>query len=910
MVVDKSRPRELAHARSQAGRLRRAGFGVVGLSGGLDRGRRDSAGLLHAVGPGGWRSARRLARRSRKPVLYDHPPGMAPPRGLSRVNGVIVSGPTDAGILQGHLKKGMHAVVVPPDRSRWKDGRHQDGIRPRLRQRLGIGERTMALQEVADLSSRQAEALIGAVVALADVDLVFLGGADGGTRTGLLEAAEQMGVADRVHFAGEVPSARRIDYLEQADVGLALADGGFRQGLPPAAEVFDMLGVPFVAAPGQLDPESPNGVASTDDAAALRTAIVEASERGRSPAREDGDRILEALIVELIAPDVWEQGSDIPEAGASSRSNDGSVGFVADEGVADTLLGRAKLLRDRGDREGAVRLYRRVAVESQVPTAAAAAAAGLARLDARAEAWAAIDRVMETGQRPALATARAGEAAAVLGDLVRARAWADEVVTDQGAPATALRNAIRVLEQAGEPRAALRVARRIGDEAGIVRIEGTLESYDPSWLPAGSGAGASLRPRPGRSLALLETSLPHVRSGYTYRAQTLLRAQQQAGVEPLALTRLGFPATRGLSAPLREEVDGVVHHRTGLPGVRQYTSVPITEQLEANVRWAAGLAREFGPEGIIAATPHLNGLVGLALRRELGVPLIYDVRGFPEMTWAVRRGGGDTDAFGLRRVAETRCMREADLVITLSETMRRHIVERGISPEKVFVLPHAVDTEAFAPRERDRELAASLGLDGRLVVGYISSLVPYEGVETLIDAIALARRTNPDVAGLIVGGGELLPSLEAQAERLGLGGHVVFTGRVDAREVMRYYSLTDVFVCPRHDHEVTRYVTPLKPFEAMAAGSCIAVSDLPTLREAVRDGECGALFPAGDAGALASTVLELVDRPERRRALEGAAREHVESNHGFDTLCAQFEAAWAALRLRSTGARSVSGGAW
>jgi glycosyltransferase involved in cell wall biosynthesis len=743
----------------------------------------------------------------------------------------------------------------------------------------------MALLEAAGLSLAQGKVLAGAIAQLPDVDLVILGGDRWNGRQPLLEFAARLRCADRVHFPGGVPSARRIDYLEQADVGLALADDEHQRDGLPASDMFEMLGIPFVTVPRRGDAEP------------LRAAIVEAGEGGLIPTMADGDRLLEALIVDLV--ETVESQQSALGIRMSPRS-DGTVGIASTDGATvDVLVERAKRLRGEGDTAGAVALYRRVAVEFQDSVGIATAAAGLARLDARDEAWEAIERVMAAAQRPPLATVRAGEAAAVLGDLVRARACAEEVVGDSDASNAALRNAIRVLEQAGEPRAALGLARRIGDEPGIARIEGTLGSYDPSWLPRGGDLRPTPSPKPGRSLALLETSLPYVRSGYTYRAQTLLRAQRQAGVEPIVLTRLGFPATRGFSAPPREEVDGLLHHRADLPGVKQYTSVPITEQLAENVRWAVGVAREHRPEGIVAATPHLNGLVGLALRRELGIPLIYDVRGFPEMTWAVRRGGSDTDAFGLRRVAETRCMREADLVITLSETMRRHIVGRGVAAHRVHVLPHAVDTDAFAPRERDRELAVSLGLGARPVVGYISSLVPYEGVETLVEAIALARRSNPEIAGVIVGDGELLPSLEAQATRLGLDGHVVFTGRVEASEVMRYYSLTDVFVCPRQDHEVTRYVTPLKPFEAMAAGSCIAVSDLPTLREAVRDGECGALFAAGDAAALARTIVDLVERPERRRALEGAAREHVLANHGFDTLCSRFAEVWAELRQRS-----------
>jgi glycosyltransferase involved in cell wall biosynthesis len=757
-------------------------------------------------------------------------------------------------------------------------------MRPRLKLRLGVEGKSLALQEASDLPRPRAEALIRAVAPLTEVALVFAGGGGERQRADLLSLARELGMGERVHFIAEIPTARRVEYLGEADVGLgpsAEADG--RPGRLPAADLFDALGIPFVAAGEELDPAPEHRVAAADlDPEALREAIATADERGRAPAR-DGALILSSLLLDL---------------GRRSTAGPGPASVASEDGSA-MLLSRAGALRKQGNEEQATELYLRIAADSPALPVVAAAATELARLDVREQARAALDRVTGASRPPALATARAGEAAALLGDLVRARSCAEGVVQEQSASQAALQVAIRVLERAGELRMALRIAREVGDEASVERIKGTLVSYDPTWLPTSVRRGARLEPKAGRVFTLLETSLPHSRSGYTYRARTLLRAQRSAGLEPTALTRLGFPFTRGLDSPPVEEVDGIAHHRAGLPGVEYYSRVPIPAQLRENVRWAATLAREIRPEGIVATTPHLNALVGLALRREMGVPVVYDVRGFPEMTWAVRKGGDRTDVFALRRIAETRCMREADLVTTLSETMRRQIIGRGVPAENVFVLPHAVDTDAFAPAERNQELAARLGLAGRPVVGYVSSLVAYEGVETLLKAIAVARRSDPDLAGLIVGGGELQSSLEARARRLGLDGHVVFTGRVDASEAVDCYSLMDVFVCPRDDHEVTRYVTPLKPFEAMAAGCCIAVSDLPTLREAVRDGECGALFPAGDSEALAATMLNLIDRPERSQEMRRAARRHAVQDHGLDSLSRRLEGVWEEMRMRA-----------
>jgi glycosyltransferase involved in cell wall biosynthesis len=829
-----------------------------------------------------------LARRLKAPLVYDHPPATEPPRKLDTADVVIAPGAIDAAILTSHLAPHKQPVIVPPARIASR------AIAPGIAKRLGCTGRVLALQDAGELSQRQAEALVVAISPLPDIDLVLLGGSRLPYRDKLTDVATRMHAIDHIHLIDEVPSARRVDYLSEADVGLALSGGGYRAGLLPAADVFSMLGIPFVVEPRTFDQAPTNCVVSSDHPAALRGAITEARKRRREPMRDDGASVLQGVLASLIAsseaPPTAPTAANPPLLRRLARK---AAATAADSG-ATALLAEASKARDT-DQEHARSLYLEVAGGEYQPAATAAAATGLARLGARADALNAISRVLDSRERPPLATARAGEAAAVLGDIRLAGACAEEVVALTDAPDLTLRTALRVLEQIGEPTSALRVARKCGDQLSVARIEGTLQSYDPTWLPTTAGKGPSLATMPRRVFTLLETSLPHMRSGYTYRARTMLRAQREAGLEPIALTRLGFPANRRLTAPPVEDVEGIVHHRATLPGVTRYTSVPMPRQLAANVRWAASLAQELRPEALIATTPHLNGLVGLALRDALRIPMAYDVRGFPEMTWAVREGGADTEVFQLRREAETRCMREADLVTTLSETMRSHIVSRGIPPEKVVVLPHAVDTATFAPGEGDPDLLTRFNLKDRTVIGYISSLVAYEGVETLLDAIALARRANPEIVGLIVGDGDLLASLKARARELEIADHVIFTGRVDASDVARYYSLTDVFVCPRHDHEVTRYVTPLKPFEAMAAGCCVAVSDLPTLREAVKHGACGELFRAGDPEALASTILTLASQPHRRRELSAAARDRAVANHSFDALCGQVRLAWQQL---------------
>ena len=294
-------------------------------------------------------------------------------------------------------------------------------------------------------------------------------------------------------------------------------------------------------------------------------------------------------------------------------------------------------------------------------------------------------------------------------------------------------------------------------------------------------------------------------------------------------------------------------------------------RVQENAERALDLVRRTRPAAIIAGTPDLNGVVALALRAATGVPVVYDVRGFPEMSWAARSGGSDSELYGLRRAAETACASAADAVITLSETMREELAGRGIDRDRIFVVPQIVDADRFAPRPRSEELASSYGLDGKFVVGTVSSLTDYEGIDDLLRAVAMARAERPEIAALIVGDGAYRPSLEELTAELGIGDAVVFTGRVAQERVPEHYALLDLFAIPRRNLEVCRVVTPLKPFEALSMEVPVLANDLPALAEIVSSSGGGRTVSPGSEEALAQAILELARRPRRPARNWGAA---------------------------------------
>ena len=385
-------------------------------------------------------------------------------------------------------------------------------------------------------------------------------------------------------------------------------------------------------------------------------------------------------------------------------------------------------------------------------------------------------------------------------------------------------------------------------------------------------------PRPTAPLAVLHhltNSLPHTQSGYTLRSHAVLTAQRDAGVRVEATTRAGYPVTIGsLGAREVDVVDEIPYRRlvpTRLPSDPGRRFAEATDLL---VR----AAERFAPDVLHTTTPGTNGEVTRATAEQLGIPWVYEVRGLPEETWvashATPEARGLAERSGRRallRAKETELAIAADAVVTLSATMRDELVSRGVPAERVSVVPNAVRSSLLAEHPTPAAARASLGLESLpLVVGTVSSLVEYEGHDTILRTVALLRRRGIDVAALVVGDGVARPGLLRLADELGLGPHAIFPGRVPHHQASLYMAALDVFLVPRRDDRVTRLVTPLKPVEAMAIGRPVIASDLPALREAV--GDAGRLAPPGDVETWAALVLDILSDDQARHGMLARGR--------------------------------------
>ncbi len=225
--------------------------------------------------------------------------------------------------------------------------------------------------------------------------------------------------------------------------------------------------------------------------------------------------------------------------------------------------------------------------------------------------------------------------------------------------------------------------------------------------------------------------------------------------------------------------------------------------------------------------------------------------------------------------------KRADGYVTITGALRDELESRFGARQNVVVVADGVRLPPAAP-------SAPIRHDPP-VVGYAGHLYPWKGVDVLLNAIASLR----DVRALVVGGLEAEPDLErtrARARTLGIQDRITFTGAVPPSQVPARLAEMDILVLPNTaTHISARYTSPLKLFEYMAAGRPVVASDLPALREVLRDGDNAVLVEPGDSERLAAAIVRLLDDRRLAMRLATTAWNDVQA-YSWDQRAARLEA--------------------
>jgi glycosyltransferase involved in cell wall biosynthesis len=395
-------------------------------------------------------------------------------------------------------------------------------------------------------------------------------------------------------------------------------------------------------------------------------------------------------------------------------------------------------------------------------------------------------------------------------------------------------------------------------------------------------------PKPGRVLYYANQSLPHHSSGYAIRTQGLAQALRDRGWGVSVVARLGYPNDRYDFTGVRTvdstaQVQGVNYRFT--PEGRRGRS--IADYQTASVEALLGHCDELRPSILHAASNYTGGLAATEVAKRLGIPSIYEVRGLWHMTRASTQPEYlDSDHYRMIERLEVQAAMHADHVFTITKAVGQVLIKGGVPAHKISVLPNAVDTTKFVTRTRDPDLEHRWHLRGKATIGYIGAFKAYEGLDYLLQAAALLRRRMGDCFRLLlVGDGESEIELRALAKRLDLMSLVRFTGRVEHKTIPDYYALCDIIAFPRRGMRVCEVVSPIKPFEAMAAQKAVVVSDVRALTEIVQHEETGLVHRKDDVNSLAAQLERLLHDPTLRANLAQKGHDWVIKHRTWSRVC-------------------------
>jgi glycosyltransferase involved in cell wall biosynthesis len=226
--------------------------------------------------------------------------------------------------------------------------------------------------------------------------------------------------------------------------------------------------------------------------------------------------------------------------------------------------------------------------------------------------------------------------------------------------------------------------------------------------------------------------------------------------------------------------------------------------------------------------------------------------------------------------------RAVDGVIAISRGVADTLQCSGVEPARMRVVPSGVNCEHFAPPTmRECEAArARLGLRPTdIAVGAVGALTPRKGHRFLLEAVALARRTEvagANLRGFIAGDGPLARELGERAPECG----VRMLGALDDPRSLLW--ALDIFVMSS-----LREGLGVAALEAMACGLPLIATGVGGLSEVVEDGVCGRTIPPGDVMALAREIGLLAAAPLQRAAMGAAARARALSEFSLESMAAQ-----------------------
>jgi glycosyltransferase involved in cell wall biosynthesis len=360
--------------------------------------------------------------------------------------------------------------------------------------------------------------------------------------------------------------------------------------------------------------------------------------------------------------------------------------------------------------------------------------------------------------------------------------------------------------------------------------------------------------------------------------------------------------------------------RDGVHVVRVWSYISPDKGFLPRIRWQLSFAllapllgaKAVGqPDVIIVQSPPLFDAIAVrTLARWKQCPFIFMVSDlWPEA--AIQLGVlRNPVLIKLSEWLEWSTYQRASLVWVVTEWIRDFLIQRGLPPDRIFLLPNGVDTTKFRPLPQ-AQARASLGWDDKFTVLYVGTHGVTHGLITILDAAEQLLRLSPsdpkdsaerrvdglhkelqdrdDIRFVLVGDGADKQYLIRQAQERGLN-NVTFMDPVPHALVPTLLAAGDLCLAHVRGVPIGKGILPIKMYEAMACGRPIVLAvDGEARRIAEQEAGAALYVEPENATALAAAILSLREQPELTATLGRRGRAYVERRFDYDQLTATLD---------------------
>ncbi len=217
--------------------------------------------------------------------------------------------------------------------------------------------------------------------------------------------------------------------------------------------------------------------------------------------------------------------------------------------------------------------------------------------------------------------------------------------------------------------------------------------------------------------------------------------------------------------------------------------------------------------------------------------------------------------------------RNATGLVFISSQFKQVAEHAYINIVPSVVSPNAADLDKFIiDKDAGTTLRKELGIDDKLVLGYVGAFVHWHGIDWFVELISERLKESPNLVLLLVGDGVAFEPIKAVITEAGVNSQVIMPGKVEHSKVATYLSAMDFGILP----DSNDYGSPMKLFEFMAMGKGMVAPDFSPIAEVVTDNETSWLFPAGDRQACIEKVLEIANDKSAHVNIGANARAYIE----------------------------------